>query len=108
MKKEEQPNRKKVQRKIVRQPSYQDAIVEGPKVSQRMIRVFNSCRQMIPLQLRPPGTSFYRNEQQVRLNPGQHALLPYDHLRADQIENLQKKGMIKVIFDSGKRDSNQN
>jgi hypothetical protein len=93
--------------KIVRRPSVQDAVVEVNKVT-RMVRVFNSCKQMIPLQMRPPGTSFYRYEQQIRLNPGQHALLPLDHLREDQIENLQKRGFIKIIYDSGSRNSKQN
>jgi len=93
--------------KIVRRPSVQDAVVEVNKVT-RMVRVFNSCKQMIPLQMRPPGTSFYRYEQQIRLNPGQHALLPLDHLREDQLENLQKRGFIKIIYDSGSRNSKQN
>ncbi len=91
--------------KIVRRPSVQDAVVEVNKVT-RMVRVFNSCKQMIPLQMRPPGTSFYRYEQQIRLNPGQHALLPLDHLREDQLENLQKRGFIKIIYDS--KNSKQN
>jgi len=93
--------------KIVRRPSVQDAVVEVNKVT-RIVRVFNSCKQMIPLQMRPPGTSFYRYEQQIRLNPGQHALLPLDHLREDQLENLQKRGFIKIIYDSGSRNSKQN
>lgn len=96
-------------RKIVRKPSLQDAVSEAPdSKSSRMVRVFNSCKQMIPLQMRPPGTSFYRYEQQIRLNPGQHALLPLDHLREDQIENLQKRGFIKIIYDSGRKNSKQN
>ena len=92
---------------IVRMPSHQDAVPAKTKAV-RMVRIINNSKQMIPLQMRPPGTSFYRNEQQIRLNPGKHAMLPYDHLRADQIENLQKKGIIKIIFDSEKRNSSQN
>jgi hypothetical protein len=98
----------KNRRKIVRIPSPQEAAEVVVQGDLRMVRVFNNCKQMIPLQLRPPGTSFYRNEQQIRLNPGQHALLPYEHLRADQIENLCKKGFIKIIYDSmKKKNSNQ-
>ena len=100
-------NKKAKPRKIVRIDSPLDAVQKSPK-AMRMVRILNSCKQMIPLQLRPPGTSFFRNEQQIRLNPGQHALLPYDHLRSDQIENLQKKGMIRIIFDTDKRNSSQN
>jgi hypothetical protein len=55
---------------------------------------------MVALQVRPPGSDFYRNEQQVRINPGDDALLPKSHLRAEQVENLQKKRVIQVIYDS--------
>ena len=98
---------KNIKQNIVRIPSHQDAVPARIKAV-RMVRIINNSKQMIPLQMRPPGTSFYRNEQQIRLNPGKHAMLPYDHLRADQIENLQKKGIIRIIFDSEKRNSSQN
>jgi hypothetical protein len=98
---------KSTHQSIVRMPSHQDAAPAKVKAT-RMVRIINNSKQMIPLQMRPPGTSFYRNEQQIRLNPGKHAMLPYDHLRADQIENLQKKGFIKIIYDSGSKNSKQN
>jgi len=63
-------------------------------------RIYNCSNQMLPLQVRPPGGDFYRNEQQVRLLPGTDVTLPKSHLRADQIDNLQKRQMIKVVFDS--------
>jgi mRNA-degrading endonuclease toxin of MazEF toxin-antitoxin module len=55
---------------------------------------------MIPLQVRAPGSDFYTNEQQIRLDPGKDVVLPKSHLLADQIENLQRKRMVKVIYDS--------
>lgn len=65
-----------------------------------VVRIYNCSTQMIALQVRPPNSDFYRNEQQVRINPGKDALLPKSHLRTEQIENLQKKRMIQVVFDS--------
>jgi len=107
MKDDKKKSARNTKQSIVRMPSHQDAVPAKTKAV-RMVRIINNSKQMIPLQMRPPGTSFYRNEQQIRLNPGKHAMLPYDHLRADQIENLQKKGIIKIIFDSEKRNSSQN
>jgi len=66
----------------------------------RMVRLYNCGTQMIPLQVRPPGADFYTGESQVRLAPGQDTLLPHSHLRWEQIENLQKRRMIRVIYDS--------
>lgn len=64
------------------------------------IRIYNCSKQLIPLQARTPGGDFYTSEQQIRISPGQDVLLPKAYLRADQIENLQKRGMIKVLHDS--------
>lgn len=72
-----------------------------------MVRVYNNSRQMIPLQVRSPGADFYTGEQQVRLAPGRDVLLPKNHLRSDQIENLQKRGMIKIVYDSEMIDERQ-
>lgn len=66
----------------------------------RVVRIYNSSKQMIPLQVRIPGSEFYTGESQVRIDPGKDVLVPYDHMRADQIENLKKRGMIKILYDS--------
>lgn len=55
---------------------------------------------MISLQARTPGTDFYSGEQQVRIMPGKDVLLPKTYLLSTQIENLQKRGVIKVVYDS--------
>jgi hypothetical protein len=70
------------------------------KSKTRVVRVYNNSKQMIPLQVRIPGSEFYTGESQVRLDPGQEALLPFNHLRADQIDNLRRRGMIKILYDS--------
>jgi len=72
----------------------------APKKKSHVVRIYNNSRQMIPLQARAPGADFFTSEQQVRLDPGKDVLLPKSHLRRDQIENLQKRGMIKVVYDS--------
>lgn len=64
------------------------------------VRIYNCSKQMIPLQVRAPGSDFFTNEHQIRLDPGKDVALPKSHLREDQIENLRKKRMIKVIYDS--------
>ena len=63
-------------------------------------RVLNISKQMIALQVKPPKGDFFIHEQQVRLQPGQHALLPKTHLNQSQVENLKRTGQIKVTFDS--------
>ncbi len=65
-----------------------------------VVRIYNQSKQMIPLQLRAPGSDFFTNEQQIRLGPGKNVILPKSHLLEDQITNLQKRRMITVVFDS--------
>jgi len=64
------------------------------------IRIYNCSNQLVQLQVRPPGSDFYRNEQQVRIDPGKNALLPKTHLIQEQVDNLQKRKMIRIVFDS--------
>lgn len=70
------------------------------KARSAMVRLYNCSKQMIPLQVCPPGADFFSNEQQIRLAPGKDVMLPKSYLREDQIENLQKRRMIKVNYDS--------
>ena len=69
------------------------------KTKSGIIRVYNCSKQMISLQVKAPNGDFYTGEQQIRLNPGKDVTLPKSHVRTEQIENLQKKRMIKVIYD---------
>ena len=70
------------------------------KDKSRVVRIYNCSKQLVPLQVKPPGADFYTSESQVRLIPGQDTLLPYSHLRWEQIENLQRRGMIRILYDS--------
>jgi hypothetical protein len=72
----------------------------GKAKKTEIVRIYNCSPQLIQLQVRPPGSDFYRNEQQARIGPGRDVLLPKSHLMPEQISNLQKRGMIKVIYDS--------
>ena len=66
------------------------------------IKVYNTSAQLIRLQLRPPGGEFYSTEQQVGINPGQVVTLPASHVLREQIENLQRRQMLQILFDSEK------
>ena len=65
-----------------------------------VVRIYNNSKQLIQLQLRAPGGDFFTSETQARIAPGRDVLLPKSHLRKDQIENLTKKGFIKILHDS--------
>lgn len=65
-----------------------------------VIRIYNNSKQLISLQVRSPNGDFYTSEQQVRIVPNQSVVLPKSHVRQDQIDNLQKRGMIRVVYDS--------
>lgn len=61
------------------------------------IIVYNSSKQSIPLSVRPPDGEFYSSEQQITLMPGKQVSLLRSHVNIDQINNLQKKGILKVL-----------
>ena len=69
-------------------------------MAQEIVRICNNSNQMIQLQSRPPKTDFYANEMQIRLMPGKQATLDKSHLLMDQVENLCKRGLIRVVYDS--------
>jgi len=83
------PNRPLTQREI-RQ-------AKKEKQQEEYVLVHNICKQMIPVQLKPPvGVDFYRGEQTVPLQRGKSAKFPKSRLRMTQIENLQKSGMVRI------------
>jgi hypothetical protein len=61
------------------------------------VRVHNISKMTLSLQIKQPGTNFYTNEQQIRLAPGEHHLVPKAYLLSEQIANLKAKGMLTVI-----------
>jgi len=60
------------------------------------VMITNTCRQMIPLQVKPPKGDFYYEEHQIRLNPGQSVTLPTRYLNLSQIENCKSRGNIRT------------
>jgi hypothetical protein len=76
-------------------------------VKSHVIRIYNNSKQLICLQVRVPNGDFYTSEQQVRILPGQSAMLPKTHVLGEQISNLRKRGMLKVVYDSEFAEENQ-
>lgn len=67
------------------------------------IRIANISKQMVPIQLRSPNGDFYTHEHQIRLDPGcQPISIPKSHLFMEQITNLAKRGILKIVNDTEK------
>jgi hypothetical protein len=64
------------------------------------ITVYNVSKQAIGLSARPPGSDFFRSEQQIWIGPRKTVTLPKSHVNIDQITNLCAKGMLKVMSDT--------
>ena len=70
-----------------------------PKQSE-VVQIYNRSKQTIPLQAKPPGGDFFLHEQAIQLRPGKTVKLPKSYINDAQIENLQRRREIQVIFDS--------
>ncbi len=75
-------------------------MAKAAKKHSAVVRLYNRSKQMIPLQVRAPGADFFSNEQPVRLEPGKDVTLPKSYLLAAQVENLTKRRMLTVTYDS--------
>ena len=64
------------------------------------VRIYNKSKQTIPIQVRPPKGDFFLHEQVVYVRPEQTVALPKSYLNADQINNLQKRRELQILFDS--------
>ncbi len=64
------------------------------------MRLYNCGKQALRLQVRPPGGDFFTSEQQVTLNPGRDVTIIKSHLNMEQVNNLKKRGMLRVVYDS--------
>lgn len=64
------------------------------------IRVYNRSQQTVPLQVKPPGGDFFLHEQVVHLRPGKSVRLPKSFVNEPQIQNLQKRRILQIIYDS--------
>ena len=68
------------------------------------ITISNCSKQLVPIHLNAPkGVDFYVGAQDYRLYPGKMFTFKKDRLRMQQVERLQKQGMIQIIFDSDKQ-----
>ena len=65
-----------------------------------VVRIYNRSKQVIPLQVKPPGGDFFLHEQAVQLRPGKTVKLPKSYVNEAQIDNLQRRQQVQVIFDS--------
>jgi len=65
-------------------------------MSKEDVVITNRCKQMIPLQVRPPKGDFFFEEHQIRLNPGKTVVLPKRFLNWDQVVNCKARGDIAV------------
>ena len=70
-----------------------------PKQSE-VVRIYNRSKQTIPLQVKPPGGDFFLHEQAVQLRAGKTVKLPKSYVNEAQIDNLQRRRQIQVLFDS--------
>ena len=59
--------------------------------------ITNRSRQMVPIQVKPPGGDFFYEEHQIRLNCGKSVTLPKRYLNWAQIENCRGRGDISII-----------
>lgn len=65
-----------------------------------VVRLYNRSKQTIPLQVKPPKGDFFLHEQAVQLRPGKSVKLPKSYINTAQVENLQRRRIIQVLFDS--------
>jgi len=62
------------------------------------VMLYNPKRMTLHLQLSPPpGMDFFRGEQTVQLKHKEQSRFPAHRLMKEQIINLEKRGMLKVL-----------
>lgn len=67
-----------------------------------VIKIYNRSRQMIPLQVKPPGGDYFLHEQTIYLSPKKTVSIPSGYLLADQIKNLKARRELAIV--SGTED----
>jgi len=72
---------------------------EQAPVAVDTVVLYNCSKQMIAIHLKPPeGVNFFIGAQTIYLHPSKRATFAKDRLMwNEQISNLQKKGMLKVL-----------
>jgi len=66
----------------------------------QMIRIYNKSKQTISLQARPPKGDFFLHEQQIRIGAGKSVTVAKDYLLESQINNLCKRQILQITYDS--------
>jgi hypothetical protein len=86
-----------------RQLSQAEIAARQQSVDHGQMVIENVSKQLIQIQLRPPYNKdaskrldFYVGEQSVGLSPGNSDVFPKNRLYMDQINNLQKRGQLRV------------
>lgn len=64
----------------------------------RMIRIINTSKQVISLQVSSVGGDFFKDQQQIHLNPNKDIQLDEKYLVSEQVNNLKERGLLKVII----------
>ena len=58
--------------------------------------ITNVSKQSIPIQVRRPGGDFYRDEQQIRISPGETVRLPETVVMQHQLDNCRARHELHV------------
>lgn len=90
-------NRPKTQREILAEKK------KAESSQKKQVVVQNVSRQMLRIRLKAPinpdtgkRMDFYRAEGSAEIRPGKQATVVEDRLDSDQINNLRKRGFIKI------------
>jgi len=63
-----------------------------------MVTIYNPGTQMVPIRLKPPaGGDFFLHEQSIYVRGKKTAQLSARRVDWNQLDNLQKKGVIKLV-----------
>ena len=82
---------------MVRRPQTQEEISREKKKD--LIKIHNRSKQMIPIHVQSgPSKDFFVAEHTIKLMPGMTSTpLPKDSVNMNQVRNLSKKKMLRVI-----------
>lgn len=87
-----------------KRPMTQEEIRATKQKKKEYVTVLNISDQLVTLNCKPPaGVDFYIGEQAIRLYPKKHAKIDKSRVRMYQIENLQKKGLVRLVSDTSKK-----
>lgn len=62
-----------------------------------IIRIINTSNQTISLQVSIVGGDFFKDQQQLHLQPSKDLQIDEKYLVSEQVNNLKERGLLKVI-----------